>query len=450
VVSPSLKGLSGWGGANHCRSWVYTPCSRSEVADCVSDALDRGWSLAHRGMGLSYGDAALNEGGAVIDLTSLNKIVDFDPDNGVIRAESGCTIEEIWKASLSTGWWPPVVPGTTHVTLGGAVAMNVHGKNHVRSGSVGDHVLALTLMASDGAARSLDTKKDRAPLMGTIGAQGLTGTILDVTLKLRRVHSGYLEVESRPFSELAQGLDLIDAGARSAEYAVGWVDCFSSGSSAGRGVLHLANDLPAGHELSGRALDVDSQFLSGPILGILPRKQLWRALRLLTRNPGMRIVNAGKNLSERMKPRRKYFQTHAAFHFLLDSIPDWRRAYGPEGFIQYQFFVAREAAQTVFGKALRLQHTHGVWSYLGVIKCHRTDRYASQYSVDGFSLALDFPVQRRSLARLMKLLNEYNAIQRDVGGRVYAAKDSVGVGALPDTRDPRFSSNLVRRWERGV
>jgi hypothetical protein len=161
----------------------------------------------------------------------------------------------------------------------------------------------------------------------------------------------------------------------------------------------------------------------------------------------MRWLNRGKMVAGRSRNRRRYLQSLAAFHFLLDYVPRWKRAYSPHGLMQYQLFVPMYNAGDVFREVLRLQQDLGIYSYLGVLKRHRKDAFAGSYSVDGYSLALDFPLHPRRLEALRRLCGAYDQLLSDAGGHVYAAKDSVSVGRLPAERDPLFSSNLARRWE---
>jgi FAD/FMN-containing dehydrogenase len=447
-MNPSLEVLEGWGMANRSRSWVYRPRGGEEVIEAILDARRRGLTIGHRGAGQSYGDAALNEGGAILLSEGLDRILEFDPDRGVVRAEAGTTIETLWKTVLPLGWWPPVVPGTMKVTLGGAVAMNVHGKNQYAKGSIGDHVTALSIVRSDGSVDQLDRRSSPEKVREAVGTQGLTGFVTEVSLALTRVHGGHLEVESWSTGSLEESLSVLDRKAADADYAVGWVDCFPDGRRGGRGILHFAEMLPADHPLAGRALTLDDQRLPSRLAGVVPRAWAWRMLRMFTHDAGMRMVNLGRVLTGRLRHGHTYLQTHAAFHFLLDFVPGWKQAYGPEGLIQYQLFVPRSDAATVFREALRIQRRLGVVSYLGVLKRHRADEYPASYSVDGFSLALDFPVRSGSLASLRSLCAAFDDLLRDVGGAVYAAKDAVSVGRLPEGRDPAFGTNLTRRWER--
>ncbi|MFQ5536418.1 MAG: FAD-dependent oxidoreductase [Gemmatimonadota bacterium] len=454
---PAPRVLRGWGMANWARSLVYRPLDGGELAEAMMDARTRGLTLTARGSGLSYGDAALNQGGAVLDVSGMDRVLDFDPQAGLVRAEAGTTIEALWKHVLPGGWWPPVVPGTMKATLGGCVAMNVHGKNHATAGAVGRHVQALTLVTGEGEVRTLTrgvVPEDDAGLWGmsladVIGAQGLTGTIVDVTLSLRRVHSGYLDVEVEATRSLPETFEALDRGAREADYTVAWVDC--TGMRAGRGVLHHAWYVPPDHALAGRALDPAAQRLPSRVAGVLPRRQAWRALRPFTNRYGIHLLNFGRFHASALRGKRRYAQTHAAFHFLLDYVPDWKRAYGPHGLMQYQLFIPAAGAREAFADALHQQKKLGVPSYLGVMKRHTPEDAAASYSVDGYSLALDFPVLRgEGYSRLMRLCRALDRIVEDHGGRIYAAKDAVSLGELPERRDPAFSSNLVRRWERGL
>ncbi|MEQ9398232.1 MAG: FAD-binding oxidoreductase [Longimicrobiales bacterium] len=453
-VEPQM--LEGWGMASRARSLVYRPLDAGEVAEAITDAGRRGLTVTARGGGLSYGDAALNQGGAVLDVRALDRILDFDPHRGIVRAEAGVTIEQLWKAALPHGWWPPVVPGTMKATLGGCVAMNVHGKNHATAGAIGRHVRSLSLVTGEGQPRVLERgviAEAEAGLWSmsladVLGAQGLTGTVTEVTLGLRRVHSGYLEVEAQASRSLAETFEFLDRGAVEADYTVAWVDCV--GRSAGRGVLHHAWYLPPGHPQAEQGMDLDAQRLPPRVAGILPRRHAWRALRPLTNRLGIGVLNSGRYWSGRARRTRRYVQTHAAFHFLLDYVPDWKRAYGADGLMQYQLFLPADAARAGFAEALDQQRSLGVPSYLGVMKRHIAEDAAASYAVDGYSLALDFPVGRGDrYSRLMRLCRALDRIVDDHGGRIYAAKDAVSVGVLPERRDARFSSNLVRRWERG-
>ena len=474
MITAREEVLEGWGMSVRARSWVYRPRDAAEAAEALADARRRGLTIAHRGAGQSYGDAALNAGGAVLDCSGLGRILAFDREAGTVRAEAGVTIGQLWEHILPAGFWPPVVPGTMAVTIGGATAMNIHGKNAFRVGPFGEHVEALTLLGPNGAvcelrrepaggpvaewvraagapraaAESAPAAAGRRPLRlaDVIGAQGLNGTILDVTLHLKRVASGFLQVTPAPVRTLGEALALVDEAARAHDYAVGWLDCFASGSGLGRGALHWADHLPADHRLAGRGLDPAKQRLPDRIMGIVPKRHTWRALKPFNNALGMRAMNAVKQLAGVVQGRRPYLQSHAAFHFLLDYVPDWKRVYRPHGLTQYQLFVPFADAERVLGEALRLQQRLGIVSHLAVLKRHRPDAFASSYAVDGYSLALDFPIRPRRMAAMRSLFEEFDCLLAGCGGRIYAAKDQVSVGRLPERRDAAYSTDLSRRW----
>jgi len=459
---PGIEMLYGWGLATRGTSLVYRPRSSDDVAAAVADAAGRGLSVAARGAGLSYGDAALNQGGAVLDLSRMNKVLDFDAESGLIRVEAGATIEDLWKTGLPHGWWPPVVPGTMKATVGGCVAMNIHGKNHVSTGAFGRHVQSVTLVTGSGELRTLsrgtvpDSSAGAADtanpelwslsLHDVIGSMGLTGTMAEITIQLRRVHSGFLEVEGLSTPSLPETMMALDQGAEGADYSVAWIDCM--GLRAGRGAIHNGWHLPTDHARAGVGMAVEDQSLPSRIAGLLPKHQAWRALRPLTNRWGMRLLNSAKYRAGAVRRQHRYLQSHAAFHFLLDYVPDWKRAYGPGGLMQYQLFIPRESAREAFADALHLQRKLGVPSYLGVMKRHTPEDSAATYCLDGYSLALDFPVERGPrFGRMMRLFRSLDRIVHESGGRIYGAKDAVGTGLLPGRREAAFSSSLVRRWE---
>ena len=449
MIEPTLEVLEGWGGSCRSRSWVYRPRSVEEAAEALSHAASQGLTVVHRGAGLSYGDAALNQGGAVLEVRGVGRAVKLDPDRGRAFVEAGATIEDLWKTVLPHGWWPPVVPGSMKATVGGCAAMDVHGKNHYQSGSFGEQLEAVRLLQPSGGVREI-THDQSGPFSDVVGAQGLTGTITAVTVRLQRVHSGYLEVQSLATPSLEATLDLLEERTPASAHAVAWIDCIAPAGATGRGALHLARDLPPDHPLAGRGLALEDQRLPRRIMGVLPKDRAWRVLRPFARDGGIQTLNSGRYWFGRLKSGKVYHQPHAAFHFLLDYIPGWKRAYGPGGLLQYQMFVADDVARPALHEALALQKKWGVYAYLGVVKRHRAGRFAAPYSMRGYSLAMDIPTRGARAELLQGLCTDLDALLREVGGRVYAAKDAVSIGILPKMRDPMFCSDLVRRWERGA
>ncbi len=401
---------------------MHRPASVEELAAVLADCRARGETPVFRGAGRSYGDAALNADGPVVELLRLNAIRSLDEETGLVRAGAGLTLGDLWKASIPKGFWPPVVTGTMHVTLGGAVAVNVHGKNGWKRGTIGDHVESVVVLRPDGR---LEEVRAGTPGFGeVIGNTRAADAVVEVALHLKRVRSGYLDVEAFATRDLAATLAGLDGAKDAWEYVVGWMDCFSPGRGLGRSVLHVANEHavapgePTGLSVAEQVADIRT--------GPLPVPLLLLGLRLTARGPQMRLVNAAKFLAGRLAGRARYRQSLVAYSFLLDYLPGWNEAYRPGGFIQYQLFVPKEKAEEAFHRALVLQQEAEVVSSLAVVKRHRADTSARAYAPDGFSLALDFPVTRGNAVRLIRLCRAFDRVLLETGGRAYAAKDCVG------------------------
>ena len=348
--------------------------------------------------------------------------------NGYVDATPGdnTDFETLWRRSLPESWWPAVVPGTMFPTMGGCVAMNIHGKNCYKAGPFGDHVLELDLMTADGQVRTLSPDREGDLFRAVIAGLGLLGVVTRVKLQLKRVHSGRLRVRPIRTPTLDAMFDALAARTASADYLVGWIDCFASGEALGRGIVHEAHHLHEGEDPKGAyTLAVEHQDLPHAIFGV-PRTLVWRFLQPFTNDAGLRLINQVKYLLPETTERDgTFFDSHASFSFLLDYVPDWRRAYGPSGFIQYQIFVPDGTAREAMREALALCLRRGIVSYLGVFKRHRPDSYLLSHGLDGWSLALDFPVPRREPERLWALTRDLTRIVLEAGGTFYPAKDQV-------------------------
>ncbi len=390
----------------------------------LARARDARASVGLRGAGCSYGDASLNSEQIALDLSRMNRILAWDGESGVIRVEPGVTIQQLWQYVLEDGWWPSVVPGTMFVTLGGAAAMNIHGKNNFCAGTIGDHVREFELLLPGGDIRRC-TRDENADLFhAAIGGFGMLGCFVSLTLGLKRVHSGLLTVEAVPAANLETMLEVFLARAPRADYLVGWVDCLARGTSLGRGLVHQANYLPPGTDVAAtQTLRVGHQELPTTLLGVMPKSIMWRFMHPFMHRPGVQVINLAKYLLSQRQGQHTFRQSHAGFHFLLDYVPEWKRAYGHGGLIQYQSFIPKEAAARVFRAQLERARARGLPPFLGVLKQHRPDPFLMTHAVDGFSLALDFKVTARNRRKLWALAAELDQIVLDGGGRFYFAKD---------------------------
>jgi FAD/FMN-containing dehydrogenase len=415
--------LTGFGRSRAGVSRVFRPGSPDELEEALRAQAARSGSLGLRGAGKSYGDAAMNSGGAVIDTTGLDRVEAWDPETGIIDVQPGVTIEGLWRRALADGYWPAVCPGTMLATVGGAVSMNIHGKNCYAAGPIGDHVLEIRMVLPTGERVVCGPEENPDLFAGVVAGFGMLGCITSVRLRMKRVHSGSLHVRAIPVGSLAEMAHTFEENASDADYLVGWCDGMAKGGALGRGVVHRGDYLAPGAELRrAKPLRVEAQDLSPRILGVFPRDRAWLGIAALNRNPGMRLVNAAKYLNHRLGSRGPHLWSHIEFHFLLDYFPDWIRGYGSAGLIQVQPFVPRERAVDVFEEILRRAQRRGLPPYLAVFKKHRADRFLLSHGLDGYSMAMDFPARRR--AELWELAREIQDLAIDAGGRFYFAKDS--------------------------
>ncbi len=402
--------LTGWGRTAPTTAAVVRPTSRTEAITMLSDGL-HGRAVGFRGLGRSYGDAAQSAGGTVVETTRMAAVLNFDRERGTVRAEAGLSIDALLRRTMPEGWFIPVTPGTRMVTLGGAVASDVHGKNHHRDGSFGVHVSSLRLVLPGGSVRDLVPGD---PLFGaTVGGMGLTGFILEMTVQLLPVTSSFMKVKTVRAGNLESLMRTLEDHDTKYRYSVAWIDCLSGGHSLGRGVVTSGDHAATGPAPGGGATLV-STFdpkvrLRAP--SALPPGLLNRA--------SVRVFNEAWY---RHAPRtaRTGVEHAATFFHPLDGVADWNRIYGPRGFVQYQYVVPFGREDTV-ARSLRLLSDAGAASFLAVLK--RFGEHSSglmSFPRPGWTLALDLPVR----AGLADLLAKLDRLVLEAGGRLYLAKDS--------------------------
>lgn len=392
------------------------------------------------GRGRSYGDLCLNDGGLVLDTRALDRLLAFDAGRGIVRCEAGMTLAQLLAVILPAGWFLPVTPGTKHVTLGGAVAADVHGKNHHRDGTLGRWVRRLKLWRSDGR-RLVCSPEEHADLFrATIGGLGLTGLVRWVELQLIPVESDRIDLTRTRFGALSDFFQINEEACARSRYTVAWIDTTATGARLGRG-LYLEGEHAPG------ALPPPSE-PAGPRLRVPFDAPGW----LLSR-PAVRAFNA---LYWRQPAGRRRVH-YEPFFYPLDALGGWNRLYGRRGFFQYQFVVPREhgaeATREILGRIAR----SGEASFLGVLKTfgEMPSPGMLSFPMPGVTLALDIPNRG---ARTRRLFAELDRLVREAGGRLYPAKDACM--SAEDFRafypawehfsafvDPAFSSSFWRRVE---
>ncbi|MEM7116235.1 MAG: FAD-binding oxidoreductase [Chloroflexota bacterium] len=424
LPSERLEKLTAWGRASHSVAYVYRPINSEQLADLFHLARQTGRTIGFRAGGNSYGDAPTNSEQLVVNLSRMNRILDWNPENGRLRVEPGVTLQRVWEYTLADGWWPPVCTGTMKTTMGGCAAMNTHGKNAWKVGHFGDHVYEFELMLPTGEQITCSREQNSDIFHAAIGGFGMLGCFTSLTLQLKHVYSGLLNVEAVIRPTLGETIAYFDEHLHDSDYLVGWLDAFAKGNQFGRSELHRATLLAPDEDPNPRqSLRLSSQRLPDAIAGIIPNSIIWRFQRPFWNNLGMRFVNLGKFRAAKFRDGAKYQQPHALFHFLLDHF-DWDKPFGPGGLIQYQPFIPAANAEAAFTEMFHLCHRRGLPNYLSVLKRHRPDDFLMSYGLDGYSMAMDFRITKGNRDRVIQLTRELDGIVLAANGRFYFAKDS--------------------------
>lgn len=397
-------------------------------------------SLLGYGNGRSYGDSCQNDAGMVVDMRPLNRIRGFDAETGVLEADAGVLLSDIIAHAAPHGFFPAVVPGTQFVTLGGAIANDVHGKNHHRRGTFGCHVEAFALLRSDGRIYRCSETDNVHLFRATIGGMGLTGLILSASIRLMRVPSLDIVERATRFRDLGEFFDLAEAADQANEYAVAWIDQLAGGRGSGRGLVFTGNHAERGSHAGAPA----SSRLSVPVQP---------PFNVLNR-PFLTVFNAAyrRKKGRSSAPRQTGYQ---GFFFPLDGVRDWNRLYGPRGLYQHQSVVPEAAARRAVPALLEAARQAGQGSFLTVLKRFGGVRSPALLSFPrpGYTLTLDFPNRGD---RTLKLLTELDRITIEAGGAVNPYKDArMGPGTfaasfpewsrLEALRDPAFMSSFWTR-----
>ena len=435
-LPPDSSALS-WGRTPRTRAKRLAPHFRDETADALVAARRAGLSALAIGLGRSYGDSGLNADEVLIDMRGIDRLIAFDPETGIVRAEAGASLSALARFLAPRGWFLPTVPGTRFVTLGGAVANDVHGKNHERAGTFGANVRRLALRRS--AEGTIECAPGDPLFAATVGGLGLTGLIEWVEFTAARIPSTMIDQEILPLADLDAFFVVAQESKAAFEHTVAWVDCTQRDARRGRGIFTRGNWASEG----GLEPHVDRAI---PI----PIEAPSFALNPLT----LKSFNTAYDAAQRMKAGTS--RVHYSSHFFpLDALFGWNKLYGPAGFYQYQCALPWETCRDAVAEMLAIIARSGEGSFLAVLKTFgdKPSPGLLSFPMPGATLALDF---RNRGALTLKLLERLDDVVRAAKGRLYPAKDGrmsgemfrLGYPALDAFAphvDPAFSSNFWRR-----
>ncbi len=417
-MSPDLpdrgpEPLAGWAGTAATRATVQAPTSIDELAAALDRPGPRG--VIARGLGRSYGDPAQNAGGTVVDTTGVRGIHHLDLETGLVTADAGTSLDDLMRWLVPLGWFVPVTPGTRQVTVGGAIASDIHGKNHHKVGSWCNAVEALTIVTPAGGRQRITPESHPDLFWATAGGMGLTGIVLDATIRLSPIETSLLTVDTDRTPDLDATLALMEASDHLYHYSVAWIDMTARGRSMGRSILDRGQFAPL-DRLSDAQRRRPLEFRSST-LATAPALVPDGLINGLT-------VKAFNELWYRKAPvrRRDHLQSITQFFHPLDLVDRWNRVYGSTGLLQWQCVVPLEAADDLRWIVGRLSEA-GCPSFLGVLKRFgRGNAGPLSFPMEGWTLAVDVPARADSpLAAVLDGLDERVVA---AGGRLYLAKDS--------------------------
>lgn len=430
--------------------WGRYPSVDSQAAvrpEKFRDLTPVGDKTLARGKGRSYGDAALLTGGTLVLTEKVNRILAFDQDTGLVRAEAGVTIKDLLDALVPRGWFVPVTPGTKHCTLGGCIAADVHGKNHHRDGTISAHIRELSMVLANGEEKTVTP--DDPLFWATVGGMGLTGIIREVSLQMIPVETAYMKVRHIRTKNLDQTVGYFLDQSYDAKYSVAWIDCLARGSSLGKGVLMLGE----------HARKPDLSLRIDDPLKVKPKRPKPFPIELpnWALNP-VTIKLFNSVYSAFQGGRGEFVSSYDAFFYPLDGIDGWSKMYGKRGFLQYQYVMPMETALQGTREVLEQLSGQRKASFLAVLK-----KFGAQgpgmlsFPIEGLTLALDIPMSEG----LLPFLDQLDKVVLKHGGRIYLAKDSrmdaavfkAGYPRLGEfcairnevDPDHRFNSDLARR-----
>ena len=402
-----MRKISDWGNY----PVIEADVSGFDTAEQLRKRLGEPGEVIAFGNGRSYGDASLQN--KILLTRRFNKFLSFNPGTGELRCQAGVLLSEILDVFVPRGWFLPVTPGTKFITVGGAIAADVHGKNHHVDGSFGQHITSMDIMRNDGSTISCSPQENADFFNITVGGMGLTGIILAASFKLRKIETAYIREETVRCANLDEIMDCFEAS-NDWTFSMAWIDCLAKGDSMGRSIMMRGEHAREGELLNAHHKDNPLVSKQGLKLGVpftFPNVVLnplsMKAFNFLYYNK----TQAGTH---------QHVVDYNSFFYPLDAVGDWNRIYGKRGFTQYQFVIPKAAGREGMRRILKRITDSGLGSFLAVLKMFGEQESFISFPMAGYTLALDFPISTKA----MELFKELDAMVADYGGRLYLAKDS--------------------------
>lgn len=426
------KNLSNWGNYPKIMANIYNP----EYQKSIQEIVQKEKTLLARGNGRCYGDSALND--TIVSMLSYNKFLDFDLSNGIIECQAGVLLSEILDVIVPKGFFLSVTPGTKLITVGGAIASDVHGKNHHIDGCFSNCVLSFHLMNEHGKVVKCSRDENSELFWNTAGGMGLTGIILDARLKIKSIETAYIRQESIKAGNLDEIMQLFEES-ETWTYSVAWIDCLKKGSMQGRSIMMRGeharlNELPAKYRKNPLILKKKAK-LNVPFMfpSFVLNSFTVKTFNFLYYNKQRKRIL--KNIID-----------YNTFFYPLDAINNWNRIYGKNGFSQYQFVIPKKDSKQALKEILSKISEKGLGSFLVVLKLFGKSEPKARWSFpeEGYTLALDFKIQKG----LRILINELDQIVLKYGGHLYLTKDSISdrkMFKMPDFKVEKFISHQYKR-----
>jgi decaprenylphospho-beta-D-ribofuranose 2-oxidase len=425
--------ISGWGNIPHSKSKVAYPREDRDIIDSLlSD------KIIPRGLGRSYADQSTNTGHSVLAIEKMNKFLAFDATTGILECEAGVSLDDIIEALTPRGWFPMITPGTKYITIGGAIANDIHGKAHHADGSFVNCVLDFTILLANGQIVKASREENADLFWANFGGLGLLGVILTARIQLRKIETTYFVQKAYSAKNLDDMLRAIDDSEKEYTSSVAWIDSLATGKNLGRGVLTMGNN--------AKLSDLPDKLKSDPLkLGKKAKLTVPFYLPAFSLNTlTVSILNVAINVMQKNAPRISHYDK---FFYPLDMINNWNRGYGRRGFIQYQFVIPVEKGRENIRKILTDITQSGCVPFLNVLKKFGKGQGLLSFPFEGYTFAIDFPVT----SKLKPFTQKMDQQILDMGGRIYLGKDAYLDEPMFKAMYPQYQEwlNVKKKYDPG-